>query len=310
MNVFSDAPAAGQGAGGELSVSAGPHLRGEWTVPRIMLVTCVSLVPAVVVSAVMNGFRVLLVTAVSMAAAAAAEWMVRSFAEKRPVVLDGSACLTGLLLSCSFPPQVPLWMPPLGAVFAIVVVKMAFGGLGRNFLNPAFAGRAFCVLAFPAVWNAMPSPLVPLPGGSLWPLLTGFQGGWIGGSSAGALFLGAAVLRVLRIIDITVPAAFIGSSFVLFWLAQNPYEALLQVCAGGILPGALLMATDPVTSPKTRTARLLFGIACGTMSFVLCKSDSAGSGVMYAVLLMNCLVPYSDRFLGRRLFRGPGGRNV
>jgi len=271
-------------------------------VPATMGITCAALFPALVVSAAHSGAYVLLVAAVSAAAAAASEWVFRSIAEKRPVILDGSACLTGLLLACTLPPQVPLLVPLLGAVFAIVIVKMAFGGRGRNFLNPALAGRAFCVLAFPAVWNAVSAPPVSVPGGTLLPLVMGYQGGWLGGSSAGALLLGAAVLWGLRIIDVTLPVSFIASSFLLFWLAgegQGALAALVQVSTGGMLLCALFMATDPGTSPKTPAARLLFGTCCGVLAFLFRKSGSVGDGVMYAVLLMNCIVPYLDLFCGR-----------
>lgn len=289
------------------AVSAAPHLRGRWSVPATMLFTLAALFPALGVSAVHNGAYVLLVAAVSMAAAAAAEWVFRSIAEKRPVMLDGSAYLTGFLLAGTLPPQVPLWVPLLGAVFAIVIVKMAFGGLGRNFLNPALAGRAFCVLAFPAVWNAVSAPPVSVPGETLLPLVMGYQGGWLGGSSAGALLIGAAVLWGLRIIDVTLPVSFITSSFLLFWLAgegQGALAALVQVSIGGMFLSALFMATDPATSPKTPMGRLLFGTGCGALAFLFRKYGSAGDGVMYAVLLMNCIVPYLDLFCGRLRTRG------
>jgi electron transport complex protein RnfD len=284
-----------------LAVSAPPHLRGRWSVPRMMLLTCASLVPAVAVSAARNGFSVPAVIAVAVAAALAAEGVFRLAAGKRrPWKVDGSACLTGLLLAGSLPPQVPLWVPAVGAVFAIVIVKEAFGGLGRNFLNPALAGRAFCALAFPAVWNAALPPPVTFPGGTLLPLVTGVQGGWIGGSSAAALLAGAALLRGLRIIDVTLPVSFIVTSFLLFlpW-HEGVGEAVMQVAAGGTLFCALFMATDPVTSPRTFFARLLSGAGCGALAFLFREAGACGDGVMYAVLLMNCVALFLDRWCGR-----------
>jgi len=281
-------------------VSAAPHIHSRESVPRTMLITLAALVPVVGVSAAQNGVRALLIIALSMAAAAATEWVFRCVAEKRPVMIDGSAGLTGLLLACSLPPQVPLWMSPLGSLFAIAIVKMSFGGLGRNFLNPALAGRAFCVLSFPMVFAAA---FMPVSGETLLNLVTGYQGGWIGGSSAGALLLGAVVLWCLRIIDFTLPLAFIGSSFVLFWLAgegHGPVSALFQITTGGLLLGAFFMATDPVTSPKAPLARLLFGTGCGVLAFIFRRFGSTNDAVMYAVLLMNCMVPYLDRYCGRR----------
>jgi electron transport complex protein RnfD len=293
------------------AVSAAPHLRGRNSVPFIMLVTIAALMPALIVSAVHNGPRVLLAAALSMAAAAAAEWTFRIIAEKRMAMIDGSAAVTGLLLAFTLPPQVPLWVPPLGALFAVAVVKMAFGGLGRNFLNPALAGRAFCMLVFPAVFGVLSLPPAAVPGGTLLSFLAGHQGGWIGGSSAGALLAGAAVLWGLRIIDMTVPVSFITSSFMLFWLAgagHDPLSALGQAGAGSMLLCALFMATDPVTSPKASVARLLFGCGCGALAFLFRNSGTAGDGVVYAVLLMNCMVPFLERWCGRFLRRRTGAR--
>ena len=301
------------GTAPHFSVSALPHLRGRWSVQAVMLMTLAALFPALGVSVAHNGAYVLLVAAVSMASAAAAEWVFLIVAEKRLVTIDGSAVLAGLLLACTLPPRVPLWVPPVGSVFAIAIVKMAFGGLGRNFLNPALAGRAFCVLVFPAVFSAVSPPLVPVPGESLLPLVIGYQGGWIGGSSAGALLFGAAFLWGMRIIDVSLPVSCIGSSFLLFWLAgvgHGPLEALVQTCSGGLFLGALFMATDPVTSPKTSIARLLFGTGCGVLAFLFRNIGRAGDSIMYAVLLMNCIVPYCDRYCGRLLRRRAGGTTL
>jgi electron transport complex protein RnfD len=294
-----------------LAVSAAPHIRGRNSVPVIMLVTLAALMPVLGVSAVHNGPRVLLAAAVSMAAAAFAEWVFRIIAERRAVMIDGSAGVTGLLLACTMPPQIPLWVPPLGAVFAVTIVKMAFGGLGRNFLNPALAGRAFCVLVFPAVFGVLSSTPVAVPGDTLLSFFIGGQGGWIGGSSAGALLAGAAVLWGLRIIDMTVPVSFSASLFLLFWLAgagHDPLPALEQISAGSMLLCALFMATDPVTSPKASGARLLFGCGCGALAFLFRNAGTAGDGVVYAVLLMNCMVPFLDRWCGRLLRRRTGAR--
>ena len=292
------------------SVSAPPHLRGRLSLRAAMLITLAALVPALGVSVAHNGAYVLLVAAASMASAAAAEWVFLLVAEKRPKMIDGSAVITGLLLACTLSPRVPLWVPLVGSVFAIAIVKMAFGGFGCNFLNPALAGRAFCVLVFPAVFSAVLSPLSPVSGETLLSFVMGHRGGLLGGSSAGALIIGAAVLWGLRIIDVTLPVSFIGSSFLLFWLAgagHDPLPALVQATTGGMLLCALFMATDPVTSPKTPAARLLFGTGCGVFAFLFRNSGGAGDNMMYAVLLMNCIVPYFDRYCGRPLRRRAGG---
>ena len=268
--------------------------------PRTMFITLAALVPAAVVSIIQNGVHALSIIAVCVAAAAATEWMFLSREKKRPVMIDGSAGVTGLLFAFSLPPHAPLWTALLGSVFAIAIVKMTFGGLGRNFLNPALAGRAFCALSFPAVFAAAAAPPLSVSGAPLLHLLTGFQDGWIGGSSAGALLAGAIVLWCLRTIDFTVPLAFIGSAGALFWFFGGSFiSALLTVGTGGLLLGAFFMATDPVTSPKSVPARLLFGTGCGALAFLFRKFGSANDSVMYAILLMNLAVPYLDRYCGR-----------
>jgi Na+-translocating ferredoxin:NAD+ oxidoreductase subunit D len=310
MSVPENTKTGTSGAAPLFSVSAMPHIRGRWSMQAAMLITIAALVPALGVSVAHNGMYVLLVAAVSAASAAAAEWMFLLVAEKRPVMIDGSACLTGLLLACTLPPQVPLWVPLIGPAFAIAIVKMAFGGLGRNFMNPTLAGRAFCALVFPAVFSAVLSPPAQVPGGTLFPLVIGYQGGLLGGTSAGALLLGAAVLWGLRIIDVTLPVSFIGSSFILFWLGgegHGPLSALVEVSTGGVFLCALFMATDPVTSPKSPIARLLFGTGCGVLVFLFRNSGGTGDSIMYAVLFMNCIVPYCDRYCGLLLRRRTAG---
>jgi electron transport complex protein RnfD len=274
-----------------------------------MLLTLAALMPAAAVAVMQNGVHSFFIIALTAAAAVTTELTFVLIEKKRPVVIDGSAGLTGLLLALSFPPQTPLWMGPLGSLFAIAIVKHAFGGLGRNFLNPALAGRAFCALAFPAAVAAGAAPAVPFSGSALLDVAGGYPGGWIGGSSAGALLLGAAVVWSLRIIDVTLPLAFAGSAFVAFWLDAGTGHgllsghaltyALLQIGSGGLLLAALFMATDPVTSPQVPSARLLFGIGCGVGTFFFRKFGGANNGVVYAVLLMNLAVPYLDRYCGR-----------
>lgn len=273
-----------------LSVSMPPHLRGNWSVPRIMCITVAALVPALVVSVVFNGLRPLLAAVLCVSAAAAAEWALAAIKEHKGVMIDGSACVTGLLFAFILPPQIPLWMALAGPVFAIVIVKAAFGGLGRNFLNPALAGRAFCALSFPSLFSTAPA-------GD-----TGFPCLWI----AGALLAGAIALLSLRIIDFTLPCAFIGSVFVLFWFtgvnnglftAAAIVPALYKVCTGTLLLVAFFMATDPVTSPATPMGRFLFGAGCGVLAFLFRASND---GIIDAVLVMNCIIPYLDRYCSRR----------
>ncbi|MGA2507925.1 MAG: RnfABCDGE type electron transport complex subunit D [Chitinispirillaceae bacterium] len=284
-----------------LVVSSAPHVRGAETMPRSMIITLAALLPAAAVAVMWNGVHSFFVIVICMAAAAATEWVFLSRGKKRPVMIDGSAAVTGLLLALSFPPQVPFVAALLGPVFAIAIVKMALGGLGRNFLNPALAGRVFCALSFPAAFAAA-APSIPSGGNMFFDLVIGHQSGWIGGFSAGALLAGAIVLRCLRIIDVTLPVAFAGSAYVLFRCfggANTALSAMSGIGIGSLLLCAFFMATDPVTSPKTVPARFLFGAGCGILTFFLIKFGGANNSVAYAVLTMNLLIPYLDRYCSR-----------
>ncbi|MCU0608888.1 MAG: RnfABCDGE type electron transport complex subunit D [Chitinispirillaceae bacterium] len=301
-----------------LTVSSAPHCRSADTVTRTMLWVLLALVPALVMTTLLFGVKALLQIALSAAAAVAVEWLITSIRTKKPVLPDGTAActsaITGILLALSLPPNLPLWIAPCGSLFAIAVVKMAFGGTGRNFLNPALAGRAFCLLAFPALFTgtanaAALSPLQAPFSETVLNLFMGYQGVCMGGSSAGALLAGAILLWSLRRIDFTLPLAFITSVFLLSWLTdgnQNLFTPaafevpLLRILSGGTLLGAFFFATDPVTSPQPVPARLVFGMGCGALTVVFSRSGSAGDSVMYAILLMNCMTPYLDRLLMHR----------
>jgi electron transport complex protein RnfD len=304
-------------AGALLTVSFPPHARSPETVRRIMLVTCAALLPAFCFSVVIYGIPALVSVLAAVAAAAAAEWIIVAVRDgsTRPV-LDGSSCLTGLLLALSLPPSLPVWAAPLASVFAVGVVKMVFGGLGRNFLNPALAGRAFCAFTFPALFIAAGSASRPGETGSfdtVANLFVGYAGGWLGASSTAALLAGAVALWILRIIDFSVPLSFLGGAFLLSWAtcgrsllftAAGPMAALAFIFTGGIPLVALFMATDPVTSPATRRSRLLFGTGCGALTFVFRTFGNANDGAMYAVLLMNLTVPWFDRSFRQVPFGG------
>jgi electron transport complex protein RnfD len=284
--------------------------------------------PAAGIAVTLSGPHALYSIVLSIAAAAAAEWTIVFAVRRKPAIPDGSAAVTGLLVALSLPPSMPLWMAPAGSLFAIALVKMAFGGLGRNFLNPAMAGRAFCAVAFPVLFSAgasAPGGGVSLPAGAhevsnaLLNFFTGYQSGWMGGSSAGALLIGAILLSVLRVIDFTLPLSFIGAAFLLFWCTGESHAvfsgtamlaALFQVLGSGLLFGAFFIATDPVTSPSTARARPLFGAGCGALTFVFQQSGNPDGSVMLAVLLMNFTVPYMDRYLMHRTIGARRGKTV
>jgi Na+-translocating ferredoxin:NAD+ oxidoreductase RnfD subunit len=194
----------------------------------------------------------------------------------------------------------------------VFVAKLAMGGLGRNFLNPALAGRAFLLLSFPGVFAAA-DIAAPLPGAAdpsaLINLLIGYQGSWIGTVSTVALLAGAAVLWYFRIIDFSLPFAFIGTAFVLFWTGNGQgglftagalFESLFDIITQGIVVAALFMATDPVTSPTGARARIFAGVLCGAFAWFFHMTGQGSGSPMYAVLVMNCLVPWLDRLFVRR----------
>jgi electron transport complex protein RnfD len=286
-----------------------------------MVWVLVALIPASGIAVMLTGLHALYSMLFSIISATAAEWIISFFVNKKRSIPDGSAALTGLIVALSLPPLLPLWIAPIGSLFAITLVKMAFGGLGRNFLNPAMAGRAFLAASFPALFGAAAIPAAwesAIPAGTpainsaLLNFLTGYQCGWMGGASAGALLLGALLLWSLRIIDFTLPLAFIGTVFLLLWCtdSNNPLFSpaallapLFQLLSGGILFGAIFLATDPVTSPSNARARLVFGIGCGAVTFLFQKFGSANDSIMQAVLIMNCTVPYMDRYLAPRAQR-------
>ena len=295
-----------------LVVSAPPHQTCKDSVARLMLITLAALMPAAVLSVLLYGTHVLMVMALGIATAAATEWIIGIVRQRRFALIDWSACITGLLLAFSLPPRAPLWLAPLGCVFAIAVAKMAMGGFGRNFLNPALAGRAFLLLSFPAVFSpsagAAPHPATA-DASAFFNLFIGYQGSWIGAASAASLFVGAAVLWYFRIIDFLLPLAFIFTSFILFWLAGGESRMftagafltpLFYTVTGGVLLTALFMATDPVTSPVSACARLLSGLGCGALTWFFYAHGQGYNGPVYAVLVTNCLVPWLDRLCVRR----------
>lgn len=307
-----------QGTSKLLIVSASPHIHSRESVPRIMVWVLIALIPAAGVAVMLSGTHALYSMLLSIVTATAAEWVISFFIYKKRSIPDGSAPITGLLLALSLPPLLPLWIAPLGSLFAIAIVKMAFGGLGRNFLNPAMAGRAFLVAAFPVLFStvaASPGGELSIPAGvseinsALLNFLTGYQCGWMGGASAGALLAGAILLWALRIIDFTLPISFIASVFLLFWCTDQSVSLfsgaaflapLFQLLSSGVLFGAFFLATDPVTSPSAKRARFLFGIGCGVFTFLFQKFGTPNDSIMQAVLLMNCTVPYMERYLIHR----------
>ncbi len=296
----------------KLTVASSPHIRGNFRTNRIMLDVVIALLPALVAGAVVLGLRALLVTAVSVVCAVGFEYLWCLCLKKRNTVVDGSALVTGLLLAMTLPVSVPLWQVVVGNFFAIIVMKAVFGGLGQNIFNPALAGRAFLMLIAPMGMTRYPgldgvtaaTPLhhmvMPaLPEESLLDMFLGNCPGSIGEISALALLLGGIYLVIRKVISPRIPLAYVGTVAVLALIFHKTDNALLwsgySVLSGGLLLGAIFMATDYVTSPVTARGQIIYGVACGALTLVFRYFGLFPEGVTYAILLMNACVWAIDR---------------
>ena len=302
-----------------LTVASSPHIRGNFSTKRIMLDVVISLMPALAVGIWVLGFRALLVTAVSMLTAVATEWIYSLVTKTRNTIIDGSAMVTGLLLALTLPHTAPIWQVVLGAVFAILVVKILCGGLGQNIFNPALAARAFLLLIFPVgltryegldgVTAATPlhhMVMPALPEESILDMFLGNCPGSIGELSALALLLGGAYLVYRKVISIRIPAAYLGAVAVLtllFHKTDAPLQWMLySLFSGGVMLGAIFMATDYATSPATPVGQLIYGAGCGVLTVIFRYFGLFPEGVTYAILLMNALVWIIDQYTAPRRF--------
>ena len=303
----------------KLTVASSPHIRGNFRTNRIMLDVVLALMPALAVGVWVLGIRALLVTVVSILSAVAAEWLYSVVTRTRNTVVDGSALVTGLLLAMTLPASVPYWMAAVGSVFAIVVVKALCGGLGQNIFNPALAARAALMLIFPVgltryagldgVTAATPlhhMVMPALPEESLLDMFLGNCPGSIGEISAIALLLGGAYLVWRKVISLRIPAAYLGTVAVLtlvFYKTGAPLEWMLySLLSGGVMLGAIFMATDYATSPATPVGQVVYGVGCGGLTVFFRCFGLFPEGVTYAILLMNALVWVIDRYTPIRRF--------
>ena len=313
----------------KLTVASSPHIRGNFRTNRIMLDVVLALLPALGVGVFMLGVRALMVTLICVAGAVAAEFLYSLITRTRNTTLDCSAMVTGLLLAMTLPHTVPYWQAALGSVFAIIVVKALCGGLGQNIFNPALAARAFLMFIYPvgltryaalgvdAVSSATPlhHMVIPaLPEESLLDLFLGRCPGSIGELSALALLIGGIYLVVRKVISVRIPLAYLGTVAVitlLFPKAGNPVEWMLySLLTGGVMLGAIFMATDYATSPATALGQIIFGIGCGALTVVFRYFGIYPEGVTYAILLMNALVWVIDRYTAPRRFGVKKGGRV
>ncbi len=308
-----------------LTVSPSPHIRHHVTTASIMGDVCIALLPALLWGCYVFGLRALLLTAISVGSCMLFEWLYEKLLKLPVRVFDLSSAVTGILLALSLPASVPLWVPILGGFFAIVIVKMLFGGIGKNIVNPAAAARVFLFISFPAMLNTFTAPFDRLPalsvsvdavssatplaalkGGqlpesTLFDLVVGSVGGCIGEVSAIALLIGFAYLLLRRVVSWHIPAAYLGTVLVLSLLfpqAENAtlMFALTEFFSGALLLGALFMATDYTTSPVTPAGRLIYGFGCGALTVFIRFFGGYPEGVSFAILIMNLLVFYIDSF--------------
>ena len=310
----------------ELTISSSPHMHSPVTTKTIMRDVLIALVPALIGSVYFFGLRALLVTAVSAAACVCFEWLWCRLMKRDNKTYDLSAAVTGVLLAFVCPPTIPYWIIILGDLFAIILVKMLFGGIGKNFVNPALAGRAF-MFSWPvamSTWvkvgaqNAAPlfggadivtaaTPLSfmhqkQLPDVSVLDAFLGNVGGCIGETSALLLLIGFLYLLIRKVLTLRIPVAYIGTVAVLAFLFPMGHDRMqwmaYQLFTGGLMLGAIFMATDYVTSPVTHLGQIVYGVGCGVLTILIRYFGGYNEGVSYAILIMNCCVVLLDR-IGR-----------
>ena len=304
----------------KLTVSSSPHIRHEDNTQQIMLDVIIALMPALAIAIYVFGLRALTVTLVSVCGCVFFEWAFQTLMKKPSTVTDLSAVVTGILLAYCLPVSAPMWMVLIGDAFAIIVVKQLFGGIGKNFMNPALASRAF-LMGFPVLMTTWPAirtklpifatpdvvstatPLVNLkagmlPDASITDLALGMVGGSLGEISALALLAGGLYLLSRKVITWHIPVSFLGTVAVitlLFPQGNAPVEfTLAHLCSGGLMLGAIFMATDYSTSPATSLGKLIYGVGCGLLTMVIRTWGSSPEGVSYAILLMNIVTPHID----------------
>lgn len=300
----------------QLTMSSSPHVHTRESISSIMLDVLIALMPAVLAGIFFFGYRASLVLLTAVAACLLSEYAYEKIMKKPVTVRDLSAVVTGVLLGLNMPPSVPLWMVVAGSAFAMILVKQLYGGLGKNFMNPALAARCFMLIAWPSAMTTFheakgsldavssATPLAVLKGisegalPSLSDSLIGRTAGCIGETSAVLLLLGFLYLLLRKVVRIRIPAAMLGSFAVLtYFFGNNTTEysqsvfTLMHLLNGGLLLGAFFMATDYVTTPTTRGGQIVFGLGCGILTFVIRRFGGYPEGTSFAILLMNVAAP-------------------
>lgn len=293
-------------------VSSSPHVRAKDTTSRIMLYVIIALLPTSIFGIVNFGYKAAVLILVSVVSCIASEWIFNLIVHKKNTVSDLSAVVTGLLLALNLPASLPWWEAVIGGVFAIVIVKMMFGGLGQNFMNPALAARCFLLISFAGMMNNFSAaslgfdsvsgatPLAAMRAGQSVDLASMFIGripGTIGEVSTIALLIGGIYLLVRKVISWRIPVIYIGTVavFVFIFGGFDVNYVLCQVCGGGLIFGAFFMATDYVTSPITPMGQIVFGVVLGLLTGIFRLWGASPEGVSYAIILSNLFVPMIER---------------
>lgn len=290
-----------------LNVSSSPHARSSVLTHNLMYDVAIAMIPAAAFGVFQFGLHALLVIIATVASCVLSEYVYEKIMKKPITIADGSALVTGLILALNMPAEIPLWIPMLGGVFAIIVVKQLYGGLGQNFMNPALAARCFLLISFAGKMSSFsldgvtgPTPLAVLKSGGTVDIAAMFIGkipGTIGEVSVIALLIGAAYLLYKKVITITIPATYIAT-FAVFVFVFGGFDVnftLAHLCGGGLIFGAFFMATDYVTSPITPKGQILFGILLGVLTGLFRLFGGSAEGVSYAIIISNLLVPLIEK---------------
>lgn len=298
------------------NVSSSSHIRSKDTSSKIMLYVVIALLPATAFGVWNFGLNALILILACIATCVASEWVFGKLIHKKSTINDFSAVVTGLLLALNLPHTLPIWQAVLGSVFAIVIVKMMFGGLGQNFMNPALGARCFLLVSFAGTMTSFTydgvtgaTPLALLKNGEsvdTMKMLIGTTAGTIGETSVIAILIGAVILILLDVIDLTIPASYI-LSFVVFILLFGGHGfdvnyLTAHLCGGGLMLGAFFMATDYVTSPITPMGKVVYGICLGILTGLFRIFGANAEGVSFAIILSNLLVPIIEKFTIPRAF--------
>lgn len=316
-----------------LIVSGSPHIHKEASISRIMWTIVISLIPAGIAGVVIFGWDALWVTLAATVAAVLTELLLGIWTKKKITIFDGSAVITGILLAFNLPPNVPLWLPIIGAVFSIAIGKQVFGGIGQNIFNPALVGRVFLMASWPKYMTTFAKPFTqPLHAGagftcdavtsatplallkegkllehiSYLDLFLGKRGGCIGEVCILALLIGAALLLIRGYITWHIPATYIFTTAAFTYIFGAPQlfggDWLFHILSGGLILGAFFMATDYVATPLTARGQLIFGLGCGLLTAIIRIWGGYPEGASYAILMMNAATPFIDRYTKNRIY--------